>query len=84
MGEREVLVYVTSWCGVCRAALRFLDERAVPHRTIDIDEDDAAATVVMALNGGHRLVPTILIDGEHALTEPSRAELVATFGADGR
>ena len=35
----------------------------------------------MDLNRGNRSVPTILVDGEHRLTEPSPAELAALFGA---
>lgn len=80
--ERDVLIYVTSWCGSCRAAMHWLDEQAVGYRTIDIDEDDEGAAVVMGLNRGNRSVPTILVDGEHILTEPSRAQLVEAFGSD--
>jgi len=81
--RRDVLVYVTSWCGACRSALRFLERHGVAHRTIDIDEDAQAAETVMALNRGNRSVPTILVDGEHVLTEPSEGELAATFGVEG-
>ena len=77
--ERDVLIYVTSWCGSCRAALRWLDEQAVGYRTIDIDENDEGAEFVMELNRGNRSVPTILVDGEHILTEPSRAQLAEVF-----
>ena len=77
--ERDVLVYVTSWCGACRSARRFLDEQGIPYRTIDIDVDEEAAARVMAINQGNRSVPTIVIDGEHALTEPTPSELAMTF-----
>ena len=77
-----VRVYVTSWCGSCRSALQFLEDRSIPYETVDIDEDEAGAALVMRLNGGNRSVPTLLVDGEHVLTEPSRAELAAQFGAD--
>lgn len=83
MGDgRDVLVYVTSWCGACRVALRFLERHGVPHQTIDIDENAEAAETVMGLNRGNRSVPTILVDGEHVLTEPSEGELAATFGVE--
>ena len=77
---RDVLIYTTSWCGTCRMALNWLDEAGVLYRQIDIDEDEAAAQRVMALNRGNRSVPTILIDGDHKLTEPSSAELASVFG----
>jgi mycoredoxin len=77
--KRDVLLYVTSWCGSCRSALRYLDEQGVDFRTIDIDEDDTAAETVMGLNRGNRSVPTIMVDGAHVLTEPTRSELAALF-----
>ncbi len=80
-GERDVLVYMTSWCGDCRATLRWLDEAGVAYRKINIDRNAAAAQRVMELNEGRRSVPTILVDGEHRLTEPSASELAALFGA---
>ena len=77
--DRDVLLYVNAWCGDCRRAIRFLDEHEIPHRTIDLDEQPDAVEIVEALNRGHRSVPTILIDGEHVATEPSRAELASIF-----
>jgi mycoredoxin len=79
---RDVLVYKTQWCGASRAALRFLDKHAIPYRAIDIDEDDEAAALVQALNHGNRSVPTIMINGVHAMTEPSRKELAKAFSDD--
>jgi glutaredoxin 3 len=38
----KVRIYVTSWCGFCRAAKRLLDERQVPYEEIDLTGDDAA------------------------------------------
>ncbi len=76
---RDVLVYLTVWCGDCRRAVRFLDEFEIPYRTIDIDQDAEAARVVESLNRGSRSTPTILIDGEHVTTEPSRSELASIF-----
>ena len=80
-GERDVLVYMTAWCGDCRATLRWLDEAGVAYRKVNIDRNAAAAQRVMALNEGRRSVPTIVVDGEHRLTEPSASELAALFGA---
>ena len=80
-GERDVLVYMTAWCGDCRATLRWLDEAGVAYRKVNIDRNAAAAQRVMELNEGRRSVPTIVVDGEHRLTEPSASELAALFGA---
>ena len=80
-GERDVLVYMTSWCGDCRTTLRWLDAAGVAYRKVDIDRNAAAAQRVMELNQGRRSVPTIVVDGEHRLTEPSASELATLFGA---
>ncbi len=80
-GERDVLVYMTAWCGDCRTTLRWLDAAGVAYRKVDIDRNAAAAQRVMELNQGRRSVPTIVVDGEHRLTEPSVSDLAEVFGA---
>lgn len=78
--ERDILIYTTSWCGSSRTVLAWLDEAGIAYRTVDIDEDADAAQIVMDLNRGYRSVPTIFVDGEHVLTEPSTPELESVFG----
>ena len=78
--DRDVLLYINAWCGDCRRAIRFLDEYNIPYRTIDLDQQPDAAEIVTSLNRGSRSVPTILVDGVHVATEPSRAELATIFG----
>lgn len=80
--DRDVLLYVNAWCGDCRRAIRFLDEHEIPYRTIDLDDQPEAAEIVQSLNRGSRSVPTILVDGVHVATEPSRAELATIFGIE--
>src|SRR5512147_398663 len=63
VGKRIVL-YCTAWCGDCRAARRFLNERGIAYEEIDIDMDPAAAEIVMKLNDGMRKVPTLDIEGK--------------------
>ena len=76
---RDVLIYTTEWCGDSRRAVKFLNEHQIPYRAIDIDEDEAAAKAVEALNRGYRSTPTILINGEHVATEPRIDELAKLF-----
>ncbi|MCY3921276.1 MAG: glutaredoxin family protein [Chloroflexi bacterium] len=80
--DRDVLLYVNAWCGDCRRAIRFLDEYEIPYRTIDLDDQPEAAEIVQALNRGSRSVPTIVVDGVHVATEPSRTELADIFGIE--
>lgn len=77
--DRDVLIYTTSWCGSSRMVTAWLDEAGIPYRTIDIDDDEDAAQIVMDHNRGYRSVPTIFVGGEHVLTEPSAPELEAVF-----
>ena len=81
----EVVIYTTEWCPQSRSTERFLQEHGIPHRAIDIDQDEAAAEHCIELNNGYRSTPTILINGEHAATEPTGAELRRLFNieADG-
>ena len=80
--DRDILLYINTWCGDCRRAVRFLDEYEIPYRTVDLDEHPEAVEVVQSFNRGQRSVPTILIDGEYVATEPSRAELARIFGVE--
>ncbi|MDE2967545.1 MAG: glutaredoxin family protein [Chloroflexota bacterium] len=80
--NRDVLLYVNAWCGDCRRAIRFLDEYEIPYRTIDLDDHPESAEIVEALNRGSRSVPTVVVDGIHVATEPSRAELAGIFGIE--
>ena len=78
-GERDVLLYISPWCGDCRRAVDFLDRYEIVYRTIDITENEDAARIVESLNRGNRSTPTILINGDHVATEPSRGRLAQIF-----
>jgi mycoredoxin len=59
----EIKMYTTVWCGDCRRAKKFLDQRGVAYEEINIEEREGAAEHVMSLNGGKRKVPTFEVDG---------------------
>lgn len=74
-------MYGTTWCGDCRRAKRFFDGRGIPYDWVDIEQDEAAYSLVLQRNNGKRVVPTIVFpDGSH-LAEPSDAELDAKMRA---
>mgnify|MGYP002738776297 CR=1 FL=1 len=60
-----VTMYTTTWCSDCVAAKRYLDAKGVTYHEVDIEQDDAAMQLVMALNSGKRSVPT-LVSGDVA------------------
>ncbi len=67
-------LYTTSWCPDCRVAKRVLRELDVAYREIDIEQDAAAAELVIRENQGKRRVPTIAIAGRF-YGNPRPAEL---------
>jgi glutaredoxin 3 len=57
-----VTVYTTPTCGFCRAAKRYLQEKRVSFREIDVSRDATAADEI-ARKTGRRAVPVIDING---------------------
>lgn len=76
----SMIVYGTKWCPDCRRAKRFLDERSIPYRWVDIDQDPEAARYVIEINRGFRSVPTIVFEDGSVLTEPSDIKLARKLG----
>lgn len=58
-----ITIYSTYWCGDCRRAKRFLRERGVQFREVNIDCCAEAEALVLRVNDGKRKVPTIEVDG---------------------
>ena len=77
-GEK-IKMSVTTWCGDCRFAKRWLDAHGVPYEIINIEENEHAAEVVQRINGGNRSVPTIIFPDGSILVEPGPRELAAKF-----
>ena len=73
-------MYTTTRCGDCRIAKATLDRAGVEYDEIDIDHDASAAAKVVAINGGYRSVPTILLPDGRVLVEPSRQALLSALG----
>ncbi len=77
-GEK-IKMYVTTWCGDCRFAKRWLDAHGIAYEAINIEEDEHAAEVVKRVNGGMQSVPTIIFPDGSVLVEPGARELAAKF-----
>jgi mycoredoxin len=82
MPEAELIVYATSWCGDCHRARRFLEERQVAYRWVDIDHDQQAEALVKKVNRGNRSVPTLVFPDGSLLVEPSTLELARHLGLE--
>jgi mycoredoxin len=59
-----------------------LDRAGIDFEEIDIDRNADAAATVLAINGGYRTVPTILLPDGRVLVEPSRRDLLAALGLE--
>ncbi|MFV8381769.1 mycoredoxin [Corynebacterium hindlerae] len=60
-------IYATEWCPFCQKLVAALDEANIPYTRIDVEEDAEAAAWVESVNGGDRIVPTVVYpDGSHA------------------
>ncbi|HXK19607.1 MAG TPA: glutaredoxin family protein [Polyangiaceae bacterium] len=56
-----IVMYSTSWCGVCRKARQFLSENGLRYQDIDVDQTPDGWSKVMQL-AGQRAVPVIVVD----------------------
>lgn len=78
--DREITMYGTTWCSDCTRSKRFLDGNRVPYTWINIDEQPEAAALVLRINRGKSIVPTIVFPDGSLLAEPSDAELGRKLG----
>ncbi|MEY2845237.1 MAG: hypothetical protein RL076_783 [Chloroflexota bacterium] len=76
-----ITMYSTTWCPDCRLAKRVLGEENIAYTEIDIEKDDAARDIVVKLNNGNQVVPTIVFPDGSMLAEPSAAELKAKIAS---
>lgn len=70
-----ITMYSTTWCPDCRVAKRVFGEEHIAYTEIDIEKDDAAREIVVKLNNGNQVVPTIVFADGSILVEPSAATL---------
>lgn len=73
-----ITMYTTPWCGDCRRAKSFMKERGVVFSEVNIENDPAAAALVIEANNGKRKVPTFEIGGRYFSSSPFDAEQLAT------
>ena len=74
-------MFTTEWCGHCVRLKTVLDREGIAFREVNIERDEAAAELVMSVNGGNRTVPTLLFHDGSAMTNPSISEVKAKLAA---
>jgi glutaredoxin len=72
-----VTMYTTQYCPDCRRAKSFMKERGVDFREVNIEEDPAAAALVMQANNGKRKVPTFAVGDRYFACSPFNAQQLA-------
>ena len=80
MSEADITVYGAPWCGDCRRSKLFLDRHRGPYEWVDVDEDPDGLEYIRQLNGGRRIIPTIVFQDGSILVEPSDEELGSKLG----
>jgi mycoredoxin len=63
-------IYGADWCVDCRNIKRFLDDRSVAYRYVDLMSDPAAQVLLDA--AGYRGIPIVSIPDGTVLVDPSR------------
>ncbi len=60
---KDVTIYTTTYCPYCRQAEKFLHDKGVPFKQVDVTEDEATRAKLVELTG-QRTVPQIFIGEE--------------------
>ena len=68
---QEFVMFSTDWCGFCKRLKNQLGEIGITFREINVEEEIEYAGFVEEVNGGNRVVPTLLFSDGVALTNPS-------------
>jgi mycoredoxin len=68
---QEFVMFSTEWCGYCKRLKNQLGEIGITFREINVEEEPDSAKFVEQVNGGNRVVPTLLFSDGTALTNPS-------------
>ncbi|MFQ5816814.1 MAG: glutaredoxin family protein [Terriglobia bacterium] len=65
-----IRMYFAPWCHDCRAAKRFLDARGLAYERVNIEDDPAAAELIIAKNRGKRKIPPFEVEGRWFALSP--------------
>ncbi|CAB4337386.1 MAG: NrdH-redoxin [Actinobacteria bacterium] len=68
---QEFVMFSTDWCGYCKRLKNQLSEIGITFREINVEHEMEYASFVEEVNGGNRVVPTLLFSDGVALTNPS-------------
>lgn len=84
MSHTSLTMYGATWCSDCKRAKKFFGEQRVHYDWVDVEQSAAGLVFVEQVNGGKRIIPTIVFADGSTLVEPSNAELAAKLGLQTR
>lgn len=73
-------MYSTTWCGYCRRLETQLKSAGIGYEVVNVEEVPGTAEYVEAVNGGNRVVPTVVFPDGTSATNPSLNEVKARLG----
>jgi mycoredoxin len=71
LAGKDFVMFSTDWCGYCKRLKSQLNENGITFREINVEQEMNYAAFVEKVNGGNRVVPTLLFSDGAALTNPS-------------
>ncbi len=71
----RIVLYGADWCPDCRKSKAFLNDNKINYQFIDTELNEWAIPIITKLNNGKRRIPTIVINDDVVLVEPSNEEL---------
>lgn len=81
MGLMTITMYGADWCGDCRRAKAWFDEREIAYTYVDLVDDPDETERVLERNNGVKKIPVIVFADDSHLVEPTNAELEAKMQA---
>jgi glutaredoxin 3 len=63
--DEDVIIYTTSYCGYCKAAIAVLDDWGIDYVEKDVEREPGAREEQLEKSGGYRGVPFIDVNGEY-------------------
>ena len=79
-----VTMYTTNWCGYCMRLKKLMQREGIEFAEVNIEEDEGAADVVMAANGGNQTGPKLVFTDGNATTDRSYDQVKAQLAASPR
>ncbi len=78
-----LVVYTRSDCGYCLRLKGKLRKADISYAERPVEDDEEAARYVESVNGGERIVPTVVFPDGRVATNPSWDDVAARMGVGG-